>query len=122
MTLLPKDRRGLGEIMTWASSVIVLGLVIAGYLIRGFQPPAEFLMIFGAAVVAHLARGTEKAGQRSASIEQNNLESDKLRQAQQQLLDATERMDRLTARVMTEIKDAQIERYLPAPPRAGEKT
>jgi hypothetical protein len=122
VTLLPKDRRGLGEIMAWASSVLVLGTVIGGYLLRGFQPPAEFLMIFGAAVVAHLARGTEKAGQRSASIEQNNLESDKLRQAQQQFAEATERMDKLAARVLAEIKDAQIERYLPAPPRPGDKS
>jgi flagellar motor component MotA len=120
MTLPPKDRRGLGEMMAWTSTVVVLGAIIGGYLLSGVQPPHEFVVIAAGAIVTALARGTEKAGQRSASVEQNNLESDKLRQAQQQLVEATERMDRMTSRVLTEIKDAQIERYLPSLPPKGD--
>jgi hypothetical protein len=81
-SIRPQDRRGLGEIVALASIVFAISIVISVELNTGHDVPKElFAMLFAACSIL-LARGTQGAGERSASSELRNYEAEQLRAAQ----------------------------------------
>jgi hypothetical protein len=65
----PTDRRGLGEIISWVTLVVMTGLV-AVVAMAMHDPSASYAVaIFSGAVAALLGRGTKAAVDRDAAIE-----------------------------------------------------
>jgi hypothetical protein len=120
MTLLPKDRRGLGETMSVVTLLLVFGAIAIVILMN--HPGAELppwlvgILTGGASAVGIL--GIKGAGERSASSEIRNAEAAELRLARERLDEATHRLESMSNRIL----DKQIELYLPAPPRPGDKS
>ena len=121
MTLLPKDRRGLGEIVAVSSLLIVFGAITLVVLMKG-TPVTELppwligILTGGASAVGIL--GVKGAAERSASSEIRQAESNELRAARERLEDATKRLELMTDRMF----DRAVDLSLPPPPRTGDKS
>jgi hypothetical protein len=113
MTLLPRDRRGLGEIVAFSSVTVAVGFVTVVYLLRGLEPPHDLVVALIGLSMLVLARGTQSAAERSGTSEFRNLESSELKQAREHMTEETKRLEVMVTRIL----DAQIERYLPPFPK-----
>jgi hypothetical protein len=85
MTIVGKDRRGLGEIVTLASVLCVLGGVVITELIITKTASTELIVILAGVGAALPIRGVQSAMERGASSEQRNFESSELRQVTAEL-------------------------------------
>lgn len=119
MTLSPRDRRGLGEIIAWSSAMVAMAIVTTAYLARGLEPPHAVVGALCALVMLVVARGTDSAAQRSGSVEQRNLESAEMRAARERInlmidqhQQAIVRLELLAGRMF----DSLIDSRLPALP------
>lgn len=120
MTLLPKDRRGLGETMSVVTLLLVFGAIAIVILLNnpgGELPPWLVGILTGGASAVGIL-GIKGAGERSASSEIRNAEAGELRQAREQLAEATRRLEMMTDRMF----DRAVDLSLPAPPRPGDKS
>jgi hypothetical protein len=85
MTIAGKDRRGLGEIVTLASILVVLGGVVIAELFITHTASTELIVVLAGIGAAQGARGVQSAMERSASSEQRNHESSEMRQVVSEL-------------------------------------
>jgi hypothetical protein len=103
--------------VAFSSVTIAVGFVTIGYLFRGLEPPHDLVVALIGLAMLVLARGTQSAAERSGSSEVRNLESAELRLTHERLDQATHRLESISNRIL----DKQIDLYLPAPPRPGDK-
>jgi len=66
VTIGPIDRRGLGETVAWACALVCVTLLCLAELIKKGEIDPMLMGQFFALLTALVARGVEKAGQRSA--------------------------------------------------------
>ena len=111
MTLLPRDRRGLGEIVAIASMTIAVSGVIVVQLIKGQQPAHELIAALIALAMLVAGRGVQSAAERGASSELRTREAVEMQQAIAEF--------RLEAQQLRRLAFELIERQLPAPPALG---
>lgn len=78
MDLRPLDRRGLGEIVTWACVTTILGVLNLAYMIltsrraSGVEVDHTLMGALVGAITAFIARGTQGAAERSGASEAMN--------------------------------------------------
>lgn len=90
-----KDRRGLGEIVTLASILVVLGGVVVAELFITHTASTELIVVLAGIGAAQGARGVQSAMERGASSEVRNHESAELRSATERIEKAIERIEAL---------------------------
>jgi len=84
-SLAPVDRRGLGEVVTWASILVCLTLITCVVLVlqaahnQPIEIPNTILGIISGVVTAFIARGTQGAVERSGSSDAFNAAASSLR-------------------------------------------
>lgn len=69
MDMRPIDRRGLGEVVAWASCLAVVALLLLVDLVKTGKLDGSLLGLLGGVVAALLGRGTQSASERSAREE-----------------------------------------------------
>lgn len=94
MAIVGKDRRGLGEIVTLASILCVIGGVVITELLITHTASTELIVVLAGVGAAQGARGVQSAMERSASTEQRNHESSELRHVTELLRREAEEMRR----------------------------
>ena len=85
MTIVGKDRRGLGEIVAVASVLGFLSAVVITQLIVTKHASTELIVILAAVAGVLPIRGMQSAMERGASTEQRNFESTEIRQVAAEL-------------------------------------
>jgi hypothetical protein len=106
MDLRPIDRRGLGEIVAWASSLGCVTLLLIATLVRTGNLDATLLGLLGGLVTATLARGAQSASERSAR-------EDLARQLDESARAAAETAKRFAERAETAVR--QLDEHRPPP-------
>lgn len=115
-SIRPQDRRGLAEIVALASILVMVSIVICVELATHQDIPKELFATFFATCYALIARGTQGAGERSASSELRNYESEQLRSAQTEARAVIGELRQLQGDFVRQLLAQAIEPRLPEPP------
>lgn len=108
MTLLPQDRRGLGEIVALASMIVAVAGVIVVEVVRGVPVQGELIAALIALCVLVTGRGVQSATERSASSQFHTREAYEMKLAAEEFKSEAKRL--------REMAFEMIERQLPPPP------
>jgi hypothetical protein len=92
-----KNRRGLGEIVTLTSVLVVIGCLLAIQLSHNQEMNATLLGILVGLTTAQVSRGTTSAMERGASTDLRNYESSVLGAAADDLKKEREQMQAMQA-------------------------
>lgn len=114
MTILPQDRRGLGEIVALASMTVAVAGVIIVQLFKGQSPQGELVAALIALCVLVTGRGVQSATERSASSQFHTREAYEMRLAADEFKREAGELRRLAFEL--------IERQLPPPPPTDKET
>lgn len=115
-SIRPQDRRGLAEIVALASIIVMVSIVICFELATHQPIPKELLGTLFGTLYALIARGTQGAGERSASSELRNYESEQLRSAQAEARAVTAELRQLQGDFVRQLLAQAIDTRLPPPP------
>lgn len=112
MTLLPKDRRGLGEIISVASMTVAVSSVIVAQTLKGQPLNGELVAVLIALCMLVAGRGFQSAAERGASSEFHTREAVEMQRAAEEFKREAAEMRRLAF----EMIDRQLPpALLPAP-------